>query len=271
MKQPIDRLIEIMEALRHPETGCPWDLEQDEKSLIPYTLEEAYEVAEAAERGDADDLKEELGDLLLQVVFQAQIAREKSRFDFDAIVEGISDKLIRRHPHVFSGQVFEHPGDRQAFWEASKLKEKAERGKSEAISSVLGEIPKSLPALMAAQKIQERAARHGFDWPNLDPVLEKIDEEIRELREALKSGDRRHIGEELGDVLFVLANLARHLGVDAESCLQGCNRKFRRRFGHIEQRVAEKGSSLDQESLTSLDAFWHEAKQLEKVTDLQDP
>lgn len=265
MKQPIDRLLDIMVALRDPDTGCPWDLKQDAKSLIPYTIEEAYEVAEAAESGDAEDLKEELGDLLLQVVFQAQLGKEQGLFDFHDITEGISNKLVRRHPHVFSGQVFERPEDRQAFWEASKLEEKIERGKPDVVSSVLGEVPKGLPALMAAQKLQDRAGRYGFDWPSLDPVMDKLDEELSELREALSARDDVHIAEELGDVLFVLANIARHLKLDAEASLQGTNRKFRRRFEHIERQVREKGSSLNQEDLTALDAYWQEAKQLEKL------
>lgn len=264
MSQPINRLLDIMAQLRDPEGGCPWDLEQDFKSLVPYTLEEAYEVAEAAESGDSEDLREELGDLLLQVVFHAQIGREKGLFDFDSVSNGIADKLIRRHPHVFADMNFETPEDRQAFWEASKREEKAERGKSEAVQSVLGDVPPDLPALMVAQKLQKRAARHGFDWPSLDPVFDKLQEEIDELQEAVVLKDINHIAEELGDVLFVLANLARHLGVDAEAALRTGNRKFRRRFQHIEKRVTETGASLDQQSLTTLDAYWNEAKQLER-------
>lgn len=265
MPQPINRLLDIMAQLRNPEGGCPWDLEQDFKSLVPYTLEEAYEVAEAAESGNTMHLREELGDLLLQVVFNAQIGKEQGLFDFDAIANGIADKLIRRHPHVFKGQIFESPEDRQAYWEASKIVEKAERGEALASQSVLGDVPPELPALMVAQKLQKRAARHGFDWPSLDPVFDKLQEEIAELKEAIENKDIPHAAEELGDVLFVMANLARHLGVDAEACLRGGNRKFRRRFTHIEQRVHEKGSSLDQESLTTLDAYWNEAKQLERA------
>ena len=265
MSQPINRLLEIMAQLRDPQGGCPWDLEQDFKSLVPYTLEEAYEVAEAAETGDSDDLREELGDLLLQVVFHSQIGREAGLFDFDAVVNGISDKLVRRHPHVFGGMEFETSEDRQAYWEASKVQEKAERGKMTPEPSVLGGVPSELPALMVAQKLQKRAARHGFDWPSIDPVFDKLQEEIEELREAMLLEDKNHMAEELGDVLFVLANVARHLGLDAEACLRGGNRKFRRRFQHIERRVAGSGSSLDQEHLTTLDAYWNEAKQLEKA------
>lgn len=265
MSEPIHRLIAIMSQLRNPEGGCPWDLEQDFKSLVPYTLEEAYEVAEAAESGDSEHLREELGDLLLQVVFNAQIGKEKGLFDFDDIAEGISDKLVRRHPHVFEGQVFETQEERQAFWEASKIQEKAERGQKPQAQSVLGDIPPELPALMVAQKLQKRAARHGFDWPSIDPVFEKLQEEILELKEAVAMKETTHIAEELGDVLFVLANLARHLGVDAEACIRGGNRKFRRRFSHIETRVHDMGSSLDQENLATLDALWNEAKQLEKA------
>jgi MazG family protein len=265
VSQPINRLLDIMAQLRDPEGGCPWDLEQDFKSLVPYTLEEAYEVAEAAESGDSEDLREELGDLLLQVVFHAQIGREKGLFDFDQVVEGIADKLVRRHPHVFGDVEFETPEDRQAYWEASKQEEKAERGKVAVAPSVLGDVPTDLPALMVAQKLQNRAARHGFDWPSLDPVFDKLQEEMDELREAVLLKDTNHIAEELGDVLFVLANLARHLGVDAEAALRTGNRKFRRRFHHIERRVAESGASLDQQDLTTLDSYWNEAKQIERA------
>jgi MazG family protein len=261
----ISRLLDIMTQLRDPKAGCPWDLEQDFKSLIPFTLEEAYEVAEAAEEGDPDDLREELGDLLLQVVFHGQIGKEAGLFDFESIAKGISDKLIRRHPHVFEGIQFETPEERQLFWEESKIAERQEKGKA-GRESLLGVIPQELPALMRAQKLQKRAARHGFDWPDLGPVFEKLHEEIDELKEAITRGDQTHIQEELGDVLFVMANIARHLEIDAEASLRGGNHKFTRRFHHIESRVKEQGLHMSDLPLEALDAFWDEAKALEKGT-----
>lgn len=264
MQRPIDRLLEIMAALRTPETGCPWDLEQDFKSLAPYTLEEAYEVVEAIESGDPAALKEELGDLLLQVVFHAQLGEESGLFDFDRIVLGLCDKLVRRHPHVFSGRVFRTPQERQAFWEASKVQEKQERGLVIGENGRLGSIPAALPALMEAQKLQARAARVGFDWPSLAPVLEKLTEEVGELHEALSRHDPQHSAEELGDVLFVLANVARHLGLEAEGVLRAGNRKFRRRFAHIEARLAEQGLTPEDAGLERMEALWLEAKALER-------
>lgn len=260
----IDQLIEIMASLRDPKTGCPWDLRQDLNSLAPYAIEEAYEVVDAIERNDLQDLKEELGDLLLQVVFQSQIAKESGIFDFNDVVTAISDKLVRRHPHVFSDTQFETDADRQAFWEDSKKTEKAQKGKEEVNDSLLGVIPQSLPGLMAAQKLQARAARHGFDWPHLESVFSKLEEEIMELKEAIALGDAKHQLEELGDVMFVLANIARHLEMDAETSLRACNQKFIRRFNHIECRVAESGQSMSEYSLEDLDRWWIEAKQLEK-------
>ena len=259
------RLLDIMAQLRHPETGCPWDLRQDFASLIPYTLEEAYEVAEAAERGDAEDLREELGDLLLQVVFHARIAEERALFDFEAVAEAIATKLIRRHPHVFGEADFATDAERHQFWEESKLAEQREKGKAAATDSVLGKIPPGLPALMTAQKLQSRAARHGFDWPDIEPVFAKLHEELDELRAAHQAGDAANIREEMGDLLFVIANLARHLEVDAEACLRDGNAKFIRRFRHIEQRVAERGSVLTDHTLAELDAYWDEAKLLDKA------
>jgi ATP diphosphatase len=254
------RLLEIMARLRHPETGCPWDLRQDFRSLVPYTLEEAYEVADAAERGDAEDLREELGDLLLQVVFHSRIAEERGLFGFEDVAESIGDKLTRRHPHVFGATVFESDEERQQFWESSKQAERLEKGKAEPAASVLHGIPANLPALMAAQKLQERAARQGFDWPEVDPVFEKVREELMELEEAYVAGDEEHIREEVGDLLFVAVNLARHFSVDAEGALRNSNRKFSRRFRYIEERLAEQGRRPDECPLAELDALWEEAK-----------
>lgn len=261
------RLLDIMAELRHPETGCPWDLQQDFASLAPYTLEEAHEVAEAAERGDVEDLREELGDLLLQVVFHSRIAEERGLFDFDAVAEAIAGKLVRRHPHVFGDADFATDAERHQFWEESKLAEQREKGKAAANDSALGQIPPGLPALMTAQKLQSRAARHGFDWPSIEPVFAKLHEELDELKAAHQAGDERHIREELGDLLFVIANLARHLKMDAEACLRDGNAKFTRRFRHIERRVAERGGVLTDHTLAELDAYWNEARRMDKAAD----
>lgn len=259
------RLLDIMAQLRHPETGCPWDLQQDFASLIPYTLEEAYEVAEAAERGDSDELREELGDLLLQVVFHSRIAEERGLFDFESVADAIATKLIRRHPHVFGEADFRSDEERHQFWEDSKRAEREEKGKARPDESVLGQIPRELPALMTAQKLQKRAARHGFDWPDISQVFDKLHEELDELKAAYAARDEDNMREELGDLLFVIANLARHMDVDAEACLRGCNAKFIRRFGHIERRVAERGKTLTDHSLAELDQFWDEARHMDKA------
>jgi ATP diphosphatase len=254
------RLLDIMARLRDPETGCPWDLKQDFASLIPYTLEEAYEVADAAERGDAEDLREELGDLLLQVVFHSRIAEERDLFGFEDVAAAIAEKLIRRHPHVFGGTVFETDEERHSFWEASKQVERREKGKAEAVESVLNGLPPQLPALMAAQKLQKRAARHGFDWTEIGGVFDKVREELDELQEAHAAMDETHIREEIGDLLFVIVNLARHLSVDAEGALRDSNRKFTRRFQFIERQVTARGRALADCTLAELDALWDEAK-----------
>lgn len=261
------RLLDIMAQLRHPDTGCPWDRQQDFASLIPYTIEEAHEVADAAARGDMDDLREELGDLLLQVVFHARMAEERGSFDFEQVAEAIATKLIRRHPHVFAGQDFTTDEERQRYWENSKIIEQQEKGKSARVEAdgLLGTIPPSLPALMTAQKLQQRAARHGFDWPSIEPVFAKLHEELDELKAACKASDAANIREELGDLLFVMANLARHLDLDAETCLREGNAKFTRRFRHIEQRVAQTGLPMTDHALADLDAWWDEAKRLEKT------
>lgn len=254
------RLLDIMARLRDPETGCPWDVQQDFRSLVPYTLEEAYEVADAAERGDADDLREELGDLLLQVVFHSRIAEERGLFAFEDVAAAIADKLVRRHPHVFGQRVFATDEERQRFWDDSKVGERQQKGRAVAAESVLDGIAASLPALVVAQKLQKRAARHGFDWPEVDGVFAKLREEIDELREACAGDDEDHIREEVGDLLFVGVNLARHLNVDAESALRDGNRKFDRRFRYIEARLAAAGKALADCTLGELEALWDEAK-----------
>ena len=249
------RLLDLMARLRDPQRGCPWDLRQDFASVAPYTLEEAYEVADAIARQDFDDLRLELGDLLLQVAFHAQMAREAGLFDFEDVAAGICDKLLRRHPHVFGDAVFETDADRSAAWEAAKA---AERGAKD--SGVLAGVAQALPALKRAQKLQQRAARVGFDWPDLTPVLDKLDEELAEVREALSQDDRDAVADELGDLLFVMANLARHLKVDAEDALRRGNAKFERRFAYIERAVRAAGRQPEDCTLAELDALWDAAK-----------
>jgi ATP diphosphatase len=256
----IQRLLDIMARLRHPETGCPWDLQQDFASLVPYTLEEAYEVADAAERGDVEDLREELGDLLLQVVFHSRIAEDRGLFTFEDVAEAIGQKLIRRHPHVFGEAVFETDAERHEYWESSKVAERREKGKTEKDDSALSGIAANLPALVAAQKLQQRAARHGFDWSEIGPVFDKVREELDELEAACVTSDQSHIREEIGDLLFVVVNLARHLEVDAETALRNGNRKFVRRFRYIEKQLAARGKTLAESTLAELDALWDEAK-----------
>lgn len=253
-------LLQIMEQLRHPDTGCPWDVKQDFASLTPYILEEAYEVVDAIERGDQQDLCAELGDLLLQVVFQAQIAKEQGLFDFEQIATTISDKLIRRHPHVFAGVKFADDSARQQAWENEKLKEKQLKSAAK-LDSVLQDIPGNLPALLFSEKLQNRAAHYGFDWPEVTPVFDKVLEELDEIKEAYSSGDQAHIQEEVGDLLFVVVNLARHLGINPEVALKASSRKFSQRFQYIEQQVAASNRELKACQLAELDALWHEAKQ----------
>ena len=316
----ITRLIEIMAALRTPKTGCPWDLEQTFKTIAPYTIEEAYEVADAIERNDTADLKDELGDLLLQVVYHARMAEEAGAFSFGDVVEGITKKMIRRHPHVFGGETAHNVADVKGLWDKIKAEEKAEkerltpsphalpshgervgvRGGTETSvrggnefeqaaaphpnplpaeergEGILADVPVALPALTRAIKLQDKAAKVGFDWPGLIPVFDKVKEELAEFEEVAFSaapsdspsssrpeGADAAIKEEFGDLLFVLANVARHLKIDPEACLRGANQKFIRRFGHIETRLTERGSSPAQSSLEEMDALWDEAKFLE--------
>jgi len=270
----IARLIEIMAALRTPGTGCPWDLAQNFQTIAPYTLEEAYEVADAIERRDLDDLKEELGDLLLQVVYHARMAEEADAFSFGDVVEGVTAKMIRRHPHVFGDETARSPGAVDGIWAKIKAEEKALKqgaGNGEpAQPSVLSDIPAALPGLTRAIKLQDKAARVGFDWPGLIPVFDKVREELAELEEvALPHPSEAPavdaITEEFGDLLFVVANVARHLKIDPEAALRGANQKFIRRFSHIEQRLAGQGRAPAQSSLEEMDALWDEAKAIEKA------
>ncbi|HSM42233.1 MAG TPA: nucleoside triphosphate pyrophosphohydrolase [Afifellaceae bacterium] len=271
-KPPIERLIEIMAALRTPGSGCPWDLEQNFTTIAPYTIEEAYEVADAIERDDMDDLKDELGDLLLQVVFHARMAEELGAFAFDDVAEAINKKMIRRHPHVFGNLDADDATAVKVNWETIKTEEKAERaarrearGQADERTGFLDDVPRALPALQRAFKLQKRAARVGFDWPDTEPVVGKIREEVDELAHELASGsDQTRLIDEIGDLLFAVVNLARHLGIDPEAALSGTNGKFVRRFTEIERSLEKTGKSLDEASLDEMEAIWVAAKNSEK-------
>ncbi len=265
----ISRLIEIMAALRDPETGCPWDIVQTFETIKPYTIEEAYEVGDAIERHDMDDLCDELGDLLLQVVFHARMAEEAGAFSFGDVVEAITTKMIRRHPHVFGDETARGAGMAKGMWEKIKAQEKAEKRAARLARGLdpedngkgfLDGVPLPLPALTRALKLQEKAARVGFDWSEAAPILDKIEEEIGELREALAAGDTAAIKDEFGDTLFALVNLGRHLQLDSEAALAGTNEKFRSRFHHVERALAASGRSLDDATLEEMEALWQEAK-----------
>ena len=259
----IQRLIEIMAALRHPETGCPWDLRQSFASIAPYTIEESYEVADAIERGDMDDLRDELGDLLLQVVYHSRLAEELGLFAFDDVVHAISAKMINRHPHVFGDTAAADAEAVLANWETAKSIERQQKS-SDGRAHLLDDVPRALPGLSRAAKLQKRAATVGFDWPDSAPVFNKIREEIGELETELE-GDASpdDIEVELGDVLFSIVNLSRHLGVDAEQAMQRANNKFRRRFGAVEDRVAAAGKALADANADELETAWNDAKAAE--------
>ena len=256
MKQT-QRLLQIMALLRDPDQGCPWDKQQTFKSIAPYTVEEAYEVADAIERGDLAALKEELGDLLLQVVYHARMAEEDARFTFEDVAAGIADKLVARHPHVF-GAAEIHTAEQQTHdWETRKAGERATREQAGALDGV----PAGMPALTRAEKLQKRAARVGFDWGDLQPVFAKVREELNELEHEIGAGSTAgRLEDELGDVLFAVANLAHKLAVDPEQALRGTNRKFERRFRHMERRLGERGLKPAEVSLEEMDAYWDEAK-----------
>ena len=264
----ISRLLEIMAALRTPGSGCPWDLEQNFATIAPYTIEEAYEVADAIARGDLDDLRDELGDLLLQVVFHARMAEEQHAFSFGDVVEAISTKMIRRHPHVFAdsdGQLT--PSDVKGAWERITAEEKAARAARRppevTQKSLLSDVKAGQPALTRAMELQRKASSVGFDWNDPRAVLHKIREEADEIEAALDQGDAAELAAETGDLLFALVNLARHVGADPESALRGTNAKFERRFGHIERTLAAQGRSLEGASLAEMDALWNDAKKTE--------
>jgi ATP diphosphatase len=268
----ISRLNEIMAALRTPETGCPWDLEQTFATIVPYTLEEAYEVADAIERGDVVNLREELGDLLLQVVFHARMAEEEGRFDFGDVVDAITRKLIRRHPHVFGDARDLSSDEVKALWGRIKAQEKRERAEArraaglpaEEATGALAGVPLALPGLTRALKLQEKASKVGFDWNDPRAVLAKLREEIDEVEAELDANDAERVAGEVGDLLFAVANLARHLSVDPEAALRDANAKFERRFAHIESRLGEAGRAPADATLDEMEALWSEAKQRER-------
>jgi ATP diphosphatase len=255
----IERLLRVMARLRDPEGGCPWDLEQDFSSIAPYTIEEAYEVADAIERQDLDDLEGELGDLLLQVVYHAQMAKEAGRFDFEAVAARIADKMIRRHPHVFGTDTVPSAAAQSLAWEDAKAAEREQKESGD--PSILADLPLGLPALTRAAKLQRRAARVGFDWPELAPVLAKLEEELAEVQAELAAGaSHERLADEVGDLLFAAVNLARHLGVDGESALRQANQKFERRFRAIERALRAAGQPIEEASLDEMEALWQCAK-----------
>jgi ATP diphosphatase len=260
----IARLIEIMAALRTPGSGCPWDLEQNFATIAPYTLEEAYEVADAIVRGDLADLREELGDLLLQVVFHARMAQEQGAFDFGDVVAAISEKLIRRHPHVFGNARGAGPDEVKVLWERIKSDERKQRATPTGLSDTLAGVPVALPALTRALKLQDKAGKVGFDWNDPLAVLTKIREETDEIEAEIKSGADEKVVDEIGDLLFAVVNLARHLDADPEAVLRAANLKFERRFGAIERALAERGKTPKDSTLAEMDALWDIAKAQEK-------
>lgn len=254
----MDRLLEIMRRLRDPKTGCPWDIEQTFETIAPYTIEEAYEVSDAIEREAWDELEGELGDLLLQSVYHAAIGEEKGLFSFESVAQKISDKMVARHPHVFGDESRDKSAEQQVQdWEKIKAAERA--GKAQ--KGVLDGVALGLPALMRALKLQKRAARVGFDWTDIEDVLAKLDEETRELVEARENADPAHIEEEFGDLLFVMVNIGRHLGVDPEAALRATNAKFTRRFEGIEAELAKQGKRPEDATLEEMDAIWTAMKQ----------
>ena len=269
----IAKLVEIMAALRTPKTGCPWDLEQDFASIAPYTIEEAYEVADAIERQDWEDLCDELGDLLLQPIYHARMAQEAGLFDFGDVIEGITAKMIRRHPHVFGTQEQRANGMTKGAWERIKTIEKDEKtarrksagSPTQKPKGYLDDVPTTLPALQSAVKLQKQAARIGFDWDDIAPVMDKIREELDEVSQAMEAEDKQSIENEIGDLLFSITNLARHLDIEPDNALRKSNQKFKRRFGYIEQALIDSGSTLKQATLDEMDGLWNEAKAGEKT------
>lgn len=260
------RLIDIMARLRDPQGGCPWDLKQTYRTIVPYTIEEAYEVADTIERGDLGELKDELGDLLFQVVFYARLAEEEGQFAFDDIVQAICDKMIRRHPHVFADRQFDDEQALRAAWDGSKAAERDARHEQGRASQMDG-VPRALPALVRAEKLQRRAARVGFDWPDISGAFDKCREEIAEVEEAMASADPAHLEDEIGDLFFALVNVSRFLKIDAEQAVRNANAKFERRFRALEDDVTGRGLAIEEQNLTELDQVWETVKAREKGGD----
>ena len=260
-KDPLARLLAVMAWLRDRQHGCPWDIDQTFKTIAPYTIEEAYEVADAIERHDMPALKEELGDLLLQVVYHSQMASEAGAFRFEDVAAAIADKMVDRHPHVFGDLKIADADAQTVSWEARKAAERAKKG-GEQPAGALDGVARALPALLRAEKIQKRAARVGFDWKTIGPVIDKIEEELGELRSEIEAGktDPARITDELGDVLFAVANLARHCKVDPEAALRSTNDKFEKRFRYVEQQLAVQGKKPAEATLEEMEALWQEAK-----------
>lgn len=253
---PIEDLLQVMRDLRHPEHGCPWDLRQTSASIAPYTLDETHEVLDAIENGDTENLKEELGDLLFNIVFHARIAEEQGQFDFDDVARGIADKMRRRHPHVF-GELRDAELSDEALaklWRETKQQEKPDR------ESLPGDSDSASSPMFRARELQKDAAKLGFDWPDIEPVFDKLQEEIEELRHAYRSGNRDAIGDELGDVIFVCVNIGRHVGINAEMSLRSTNRKFIRRFEYVQQQMQAAGIEMQQKQLDEMEKFWQQAK-----------
>ncbi len=258
----LNRLLHIMQKLRDPENGCPWDIKQTFSTIAPYTIEESYELADAIAKQDFNEIKDEIGDVLFQVVFYAQLGKEQSLFDFESIAEHLSDKLIRRHPHVFANEKINNESDLQKRWNEIKNEEKLLNPKAH--NSILDKIPSGLPPLIKAHELQKLCAKIGFDWPDPQPVFDKIFEEIDEVKDAVSNKhnaqDNEHVAEEVGDLLFAVVNLARHLNVNADQALRQANTKFEKRFKHIEQEVKQRELNLSELSLEQLEEYWQRAK-----------
>lgn len=269
MGYSLQDLLQLMSDLRSPEHGCPWDLKQNFQTIVPHTLEEAYEVADAIERGDLEDLKLELGDLLFQVVFYSQLGKEENAFDFDEVVSGITEKLLRRHPHVFPdgalssaglGSGDANEGEIKQNWERIKQQERAEKSVDMAAQSVVDDVPLALPALARAYKLQKRVAQVGFDWQDVEPVFDKLREEIEELQEAIETRNEQRMADELGDLLFTCINISRHLGINPEHALRSSNRKFEQRFRAVENSVRTQNGAIADLSIDELEQEWQRVK-----------
>ncbi|MFK5914243.1 MAG: nucleoside triphosphate pyrophosphohydrolase [Woeseiaceae bacterium] len=268
--QSIQQLLEIMRALRDPDSGCPWDLEQNFQSLIPYTLEEAHEVADAIERKDLNDIKDELGDLLFQIVFYSQLANEQQAFDFNDVVQSISDKLTRRHPHVFAGAHVENVAEQTKEWKKIKQQEREQKGINDSNLSVLDDVSRHFPSIMRAVELQKRAAKEGFDWNDIEDVVAKVHEEITEVEVELEQGNEARLEDELGDLFFACINLSRHAGmkytsINTEQCIRKANLKFERRFKEVEKLVIAKNLIMKEMSVDALEKLWQDVKQTEKA------